>query len=121
MAQGDVTIVHASGSTNGRMVKVVQTATPGTLLHTAIAGTADMDIVTIYVCNTSASAVDVTIELGGVTSPDDTVILAALASKRGFTLLVDRASLNNGVAIRAFASAANVIVAKVEVQRLELT
>ena len=45
-----------SGSTNGRMIKVVAVATPGTLIHTAIAGAVDIDEVWLYACNTDAAA-----------------------------------------------------------------
>ena len=38
-----LTPVIPSGSTNGRPVLVVATATLGTTLHTAVTGTTDMD------------------------------------------------------------------------------
>lgn len=120
MAQGAITIVHASGSTNGRMIKVAATATAGTLLHTAYASaTEKVDIVTVYATNNDTVGRDLTIELGGVTSPDD-LIKRTIPPGSGLEMVVDRAALNNGVAVRAFASVANVISCLVEVQRFDL-
>ena len=98
-----------SGSTNGRNVKVVATATAGTLIHTAIAGTTSLDEVYLYACNTSGSAVTLTIEWGGVTSPDDLTVIS-LPATSGRILIADGKLLQNGLVIRAFASSANVIV-----------
>ena len=47
---------HFSQSTNGRGILVAATSTPGTLIHTAVAGTSDIDEVWIYAaCNTGTS------------------------------------------------------------------
>ena len=56
---------------SGRNVKVAATATAGTLIHTAVAGASDMDEIWLYACNTGAADVKLTIEYGGVASPDD--------------------------------------------------
>lgn len=37
-----------SGATNGKQIKVVATATPGTTIHTAVAGTATWD--EVWIC-----------------------------------------------------------------------
>ena len=62
-----------SGSTNGRGILVAATATAGTLIHTAVSGTSSLDEVWLYAHNTSASAVKLTLEWGGVTSPNDLI------------------------------------------------
>jgi hypothetical protein len=46
-----------SGSTDGKAIKVVQTATAGTTIHTAVSGTSDIDEIWLYAVNSSASAV----------------------------------------------------------------
>ena len=97
-----------SGSTNGKQIKVVATATAGTLIHTAVSGTTNWDEVWIYAENNHTSAADLTIEFGGVASPDDLIIMS-IPSKSGLYLIVPGLILQNGLAVRAFASVANVI------------
>jgi hypothetical protein len=53
-----------SGSTDGKAIKVVQTATAGTTIHTAVSGTSDIDEIWLYAVNSSASAVKLTLEWG---------------------------------------------------------
>jgi len=62
-----------SGSTQGKQIKVVQTATAGTLIHTAVSGTTDLDEIWLYAVNSSASAVKLTIEWGEATAPDGNI------------------------------------------------
>lgn len=97
-----------SGSTNGKQIKVVATATPGTTIHTAVAGTAAWDEVWIYAQNNHTAAVDLTIEFGGTSSPDD-LIVASIPSKTGLYLIVPGLLLQNSLVVKAFASVANVI------------
>jgi hypothetical protein len=106
-----------SGSTNGRNIKVVQTATAGTLIHTATNTSGVKDRVTLYACNTSASAVKLTLELGGVSSPDD-LCEVTIPSESGWVEVLPGISFNGGVVIRAFAASANVINITGEVDRL---
>ena len=96
-----------SGSTNGRPIKVVATGTPGTVIHTAVAGT-DLDEIWIYAVNTSNTSRILTLEFGGATSPDD-LINVSLSRDAGLILVAPGSLLNNGLLVRAFASAANVI------------
>ena len=98
-----------SGSTNGRGIKVVATATPGTTIHTAVAGTSSYDEVWLWAQNNHTAAVDLTIEYGGVASPDDLIIMS-IPSKSGLYLIVPGLVLNNTLVIKAFASVANVVV-----------
>ena len=97
-----------SGSTNGKLIKVVATATPGTLIHTAVSGTTDLDEIWIYAVNTSNAKVNLTIEWGGVASPGD-LIEVGIQGGEGLVLVIPGAVLNNGKIIRAFADSANVI------------
>lgn len=109
------TPVIASGSTNGRQIKVTATATAGTLLHTSHA--TDIDEVSIWATNTSTSPVKLTIELGGVTSPDD-LIEQTIPPEMGEFLVVDAARVTGSVVVRAFAASANVINCRVSVNRI---
>ena len=95
-----------SGSTNGRQIKVATTATAGTLIHTAVAGTSDIDEVYLYAVNSSTSAVKLTIEFGGVTSPDD-LIEQTIPAESGLELIVPGLPLQNGLVVRAFAGTSN--------------
>lgn len=98
-----------SGSTNGRAIKVAATATAGTLIHTAIAGTSSLDEVWLYANNTSASAVKLTLEFGGATAPDDHIEINIGAEGTGMILVTPGLLLQNGLVIRAFAGTANVL------------
>lgn len=97
-----------SGSTNGKQTKVVATATPGTLIHTAVAGTTSWDEIWLYVTNNHTAVVELTIELGGVTSPDD-LIKFNVPNKSGLIPILPGLILQNGLVVRAFANVANVL------------
>jgi hypothetical protein len=98
-----------SGSTNGKGIKVAATATAGTLIHTAIAGTSSEDEIWLYAHNTSASIVKLTLEWGGVTSPDDLIEVNIPVDGTGLVLVAPGILLQNGLVVRAFAATANVI------------
>lgn len=97
-----------SGSTNGKAIKVAATATAGTLIHTAVAGTSDIDEIWIYAQNTSTSSVTLDIEWGGVAAPDDLIELTVLP-EAGLVTVIAGLPLQNGLVVRAFAGSANVI------------
>lgn len=107
----------ASGSTTGKMVKVVATSTLGTTLHTAVTGTDDMDEVYIWAQNNHTSDVVLTIEWGGVSSPDD-LIQQTIPSKSGLELITPGGRIQNGLVITAFAATANVISCLINVNRI---
>lgn len=99
-----------SGSTDGKAIKVVQTATAGDTIHTAVAGTTagTFDEIWLWAYNGHTSAVTLTIEFGGTTVPDQNIIVT-LASKSGLIPIVPGLILQNGMVVRAFASVANVV------------
>lgn len=102
--------VFLSGSPgNGRNIKVVATATPGTLIHTAIASTTQMDELWLWAINTDTVNRKLTIEFGGVTVPDDLIELLLTPGKDGAVLVVPGWVLNNSLVVRAFADVANVV------------
>lgn len=111
-----------SASSDGRGIKVAATTSPGTLVHTATDSKAanEWDEVFIRAVNTSASAVKLTIEWGGTTSPDDQVEIT-VQPESGFVEVIPGNILQNATAIRAFAATANSIVLHGFVNRYEDT
>jgi len=97
-----------SGGTNGRNIKVAATATAGTLIHTAVTGTDDLDEIFLYAVNSDTTDRKLTIEFGGVSVPDD-LIEVTIPAEDGWYLVIMGLTLQNGLLVRAFASAANVI------------
>jgi len=104
-----------SGCTNGKPIKVVATATAGTLIHTAVTGTSSVDIIRLVAHNSSASDVTLTIEWGGVTAPDDLIVKAITIPANTSVPVVVNAPLNNSLVVKAFASVTNVITITGEV------
>ena len=109
------TKVKLSESTNGRQIKVVQTATAGTLIHTCHATA--QDELTLYAYNGHTADVVLTLELGGVSTPDDTIV-QTITFKTGLTKILDGQPLTGSVAIRAFAPTPNVIMISGYVNRI---
>lgn len=99
-----------SGSTSGMGIKVVQTATAGTTIHTAAAGATNLSEIWLWVVNTHTAAVDLTIEYGGVTDPDSLINVDSIPVESGLTLVVPGLVLNGGLVVKAFASVANVLI-----------
>lgn len=98
-----------SGSTNWKSVKVTGTSTAATvLLHTAVSGTTAWDEIYLFAENTSTSSVDLTIEYGSATAPDDN-ILVTIPPKSWPILVVPWLLLQNSLTVKAFAATANVI------------
>ena len=99
-----------SGSTDGKPVLVVATATAGTTIHTAVAGTTagTFDEIWLWAYNGHTAAVILTIEFGGATVPDQNIIVT-LASKSGLVPVVPGLILQNGMVVKAFASQANLV------------
>ena len=100
-----------SGSTDGRGIKVAATATPGTTIHTAIAGvTAGMyDELWLWAVNAGTTARKLTIEWGGVANPDDTVE-QTIQPEGGLVLVVPGLILQNSLVVKAFAASANEVI-----------
>lgn len=102
--------VLLSGSTNGRQIPVAATTTPGTIVHTAIAGTSSYDEVYLWASNVTGAAATLTIEWGGVTDPGDHMVKSySIAANSGRVLISAGEVLQNGLVIRAFSGSANAI------------
>lgn len=106
-----------SGSTNGKQIKVAAIATPGTLIHTAVAGASDLDEIWLYAVNSSTSAVKLTVEWGEAAAPDGNVE-GTIPAEAGYILVVPGLLLQNGLEVRAFAGTANVILINGFVNRI---
>ncbi len=112
-----ITKEFLSGSTNGRGIKVVATATLGTVIHTEPNVTDQKDEVWLTAWNSDGTARLLTIEFGGVTDPDD-IIEITLAANAELKIIVPGQILDGGVVVTAFAAAANVIVISGWVNRI---
>lgn len=98
-----------SGSTNGRAIKVVATGTPGTLIHTAVAGAVNYDEIWLWAFNSDTVDRKLTIEYGGVAAPDDDLEITVPA-EGGPIIIVPGWVLQNGLIVRAFCATANVVM-----------
>ena len=108
-----------SGSTDGRGIKVVQTSTAGTTIHTAVTGTTNFDEITLYAVNSDTTDRKLTIEYGGTTAPDD-LIEFTVPAEDGLYLLIDALRLQNASVVRAFCASANVVMIHGFVNRITI-
>ena len=99
-----------SQSTDGRGIKVVATASSGTLIHTAVAGTTagTYDEIWLWAYNSNSTPVQLTIQWGGTSTPDDDIV-DTIPSKSGLRLMVPGYPLQNAKEVRAYAASANVV------------
>jgi hypothetical protein len=99
-----------SGSTNGRVIPVAATATPGTLIHTALTGTAGFDELYLWVSNVTNAAATLTIEYGGVGDPSDHIVKQfSIPANSPPIPVVTGQVLQNGLAVRAFSGTASAL------------
>jgi len=98
-----------SGSTDGLGIKVSATATLGTTIHTAVTGTTDFDEIYLYAYNGHTADVVLTVEFGGATVPDNTIV-QTIPFKEGRYIVLDGQLLQNTKVVTAFAATTDVIV-----------
>jgi hypothetical protein len=98
--------VLLSGSTQGKSIKIAATTSgsAGTTIHATGTSSTIEDEVWLYAYNSSASAVQLTIQWGGVTAVDNEVKLS-IPSVSGLTLVIP------GLILTGTGSAANTIAA----------
>jgi hypothetical protein len=109
-----------SGSTDGRGIKVAQTATPGTTVHTASATATTFDEIWLYAMNTDTTARKLTVEWGSTSSPDDLMEIT-VAPESGLVLVVPGLVIKGNatpLVVRAFAATTNVVVIHGYVNRI---
>ena len=107
-----------SGSTQGKGILVAATATAGTTIHTAVAGTTDIDEIWLYGVNTHSADLKLTLEWGEATEPNGNIEITVPAEE-GLMLLVPGLLLQNGLIVKAFAGTANEIVVHGYVNRID--
>lgn len=95
---------------SGRVIPVAATATPGTLIHTAVAGAVSFDEVTVYASNVTATAATLTVEWGGVGDPSDHLVKAYVIPPNSPPVPIATGQrMNGGLIIRAFSGTASAI------------
>lgn len=109
------TKVKLSGSTDGKQIKVVQTATAGTTIHTA--DPTALDEIWLYAVNSSGNPVKLTIEWGEATAPDGN-IEQTIPAESGYVSIVQGCLLTNSLVVKAFADIASVILINGFVNRI---
>ncbi len=97
-----------SGSTQGKAIKVAVAVTAGTLIHTAVSGTGDLDEIWLWCVNTSDSAVKLTLEWGEATSPDGHIEVT-VSPEAGLAAIIPGLLLQNSLVVRAFAGTVDVL------------
>ena len=104
---------------SGRVIPVAATATPGTLIHTCVAGATAWDEVYLYASNVTGSAATLTIEWGGVTDPGDHMVKAlSIPANSPPIPIVTGIRMNGGLVIRAFSGTASAINISGNVNRI---
>ncbi len=103
--------IALSGSTDGKMIKVAATATAGTTIHTGSTTATTFDEVWLYAVNSDTSARKLTIEWGGVSSPDDLIEFTVPAEDGLYLMVPGLVIKGNATAliVRAFCATANVV------------
>jgi hypothetical protein len=96
-----------SGSTAGRLIAVSATSSPGTTIHTAVAGFTDIDEVNLFAVNTSTSDVLLSIEYGSTGTAHEVDFV--IPGQVGLVDVVTKLVLQDGAVIRAFAGTTNVL------------
>jgi hypothetical protein len=109
-----------SGSTQGKGVKVVATATTGTTIHTTGTSATVLDEIWIYATNLDPLQITLTLEWGS-TSVDDNIKIA-IPPGAGETLVVPgfilRGNGSAGLTVSAFAGTANKVILHGYVNRI---
>ena len=115
------TKVLLSGSSFGLPIKVAQTATTGTTIHATGTSSSVIDEVWLYANNTDTTDIQLTIEFGGTTSPDNTIVVT-IGAKAGLFLVIPgfilRGTGSVAKTITAFAGTANKILITGYVNRI---
>lgn len=110
-----------SGSTQGKAIKVVATASTGTTIHATGTSSSIIDEVWLYAYNSSTGNVLLTIQYGGTTTVDNDIKIT-LPSQSGLTLIVPGLMLTGtGAAantVYAYADTTNVITISGYVNRI---
>jgi hypothetical protein len=108
-----------SGSTSGREIPIAATATPGTLIHTAVAGSTAFDELYVWVSNVTGASATLTVEYGGVTDPGDHLVKTySIPANSAPIPIATGQVLNGGLVVRAFSGTASALNASGFVNRI---
>jgi len=103
-------LLLSGAGAGGIPIIVVATATPGTLIHTAVAGTASFDEVYLWVSNVTASDATLTIEWGSVVDPGGLMTKAVVVPANSPpTQISFGVPVNGTVIVRAFSGTASAL------------
>jgi hypothetical protein len=99
-----------SGSVNGKQI-LISATTSGSAnqIHTAVAGSSDMDEIWLYAYNEATSSLSCSVLWGGTVEPND-VSRAVIPPRAGRYLLADGKLLQNGLTVSAYGQLTNYIV-----------
>ena len=98
-----------SGSTDGLPIKIAATTIGSAdTIHTSVSGTTDFDEIWLWVQNSSANEVKLTICWGGVTDVDHTIEFT-VAPEEGLKCVIPGLVLQNSKVVKAFAGTTNVL------------
>ena len=115
------TKVALSGSTQGKGIKVVATASTGTTIHATGTSSTIIDEIWLYAYNSSSGPVTLTIQFGGTTAVDNDIKID-LPATSGLTLVVPGLILTGtGAAantVYAYAGTTNVVTISGYVNRI---
>ena len=95
-----------SGSTDGRGVLVVATASAGTTIPTAHASAEDE--IWLYAYNSHTAPLVLTLEMGGATDPNDHIV-STIPYDAGVIQVVPGFILTNSLVLKAFAAVASTV------------
>ncbi len=102
-----------SGQTDGKPIKITQTASAGNTIHTAVTGTTNWDLLYVYAYNCHTANVTVSIEYGDTDTVDQTLVYDA----GPYLIMPPGIPLQNGQVIKIYASQANVVYVTGKVHR----
>lgn len=111
-----------SGSTNGRGVKVTTVAPidgSDTTIHTAVSGTSDTDLITLFAYNDDTVSRRLEIGWGGTSDPDD-LIIQDIPPRSGLVPICVDLPLRNSLVVVASCETANVVVVFGYVHRIDV-
>ena len=112
--------VLLSGSTQGKGIKVVATASTGTTIHATGTSSTTEDEIWLYAYNSDTAARLLTIQFGGTTSPDND-IKVTIPSQSGLTLVVPGLTIvpsGSAITVYAYAATTNVVTIQGYVNRI---
>jgi hypothetical protein len=115
------TKIPLSAAATGAPIKVAAIASTGTLIHATGTSAATLDEVWLYAYNSSAAALLLTIQYGGIATPDNDIKIV-IPAQSGLTLIVPGLILSGtGAAassIYAYTTVTNVVTISGYVNRI---